>query len=569
MMRPCLALRSTIAATYFLLWCGSLPGHAEEVASLRATEVAETPSPVIARWKGGSVDQSTLDSWFRYHRLADLSEPERHAQVRSMVFTLALSEAAERRGVDSEIGTRFTLENGDAQTLIKLLRGHLKEQVEVADAEISEQVRAQPELRLKPRKVRLRNILKRLPEAASEADRAEALARMAQIRTELVGGADFAVVAQRESDSQTRFRGGLIGNIVPSDLPPDVAKIAGSLEAGMLSPVLEIADGLMILKCDQIIAEKRRSPEEVREIVRDHLFRLAERNAWKAFQDSLLAQAQPRPNLTTARDPEADAEAPVVQSKVGTLTRGTLVRLWAAQPGRRVMEDQNDEVLHNVIEGWVLRQASARHARQLGLEKSLAFQDAADWKRRTHLLGEELAYQVRMEFKPLEPDEIKAYFESHREQFRHPDRYKVATIMVPLTEGEERARYRFAEAVRKDLDEGSISFEDASRTHSKHSSAPDGGVLDWLSARALAGFGPRPFQVIQSMKPGDLSPVVRQDGAVYLFRLDGHRAAKAKSWDEAAKEAERALGNERIAAVQARIETRLMAELNIQVESVP
>lgn len=365
---------------------------------------------VVATWKGGAVDREKLESWRRFQR-RDRRQSDAPTDVRSEIESLLLVEtlaaAAGERGAEDEPALRFALESAEQRELLRALRRHLGERVEINEEEVQAQIRAQPELASRPRKVRLRNLYKRFPPGAREEEEKAALrARMEELLAELREGADFAELARRESDSQTRFHGELIGNVKAGEMMPAIDEIAMALAPGELSPVLDTGDGLVVLHCDDILEEVKRTPEEVRQMVVNHFRRQYEREGWESFQAELLGAASPRFDLALARDPAAGPEKVVARFEGGQITRGELSLLLASQPGRPSSgrpdpAEVDDQRLRSVLDSKVLKTLGAHRARQLGFAGDPELVERIAWQRSQLLAGDEIGRRIQEEFEPL------------------------------------------------------------------------------------------------------------------------------------------------------------------------
>ncbi len=90
--------------------------------------------------------------------------------------------------------------------------------------------------------------ISRVPDAS---DSAAALARAQDIRAELLAGADFAVVAQRESaDSVSRADGGDLGEATPGQFVREFEEAALALRPGQISEPVRSAFGIHIIKLE-------------------------------------------------------------------------------------------------------------------------------------------------------------------------------------------------------------------------------------------------------------------------------------------------------------------------------
>ncbi len=93
--------------------------------------------------------------------------------------------------------------------------------------------------------------------------------------------------------------------------------------------------------------------------------------------------------------------------------------------------------------------------------------------RRKILINKLMNYEIKL--KVAVPDEeVKEYYEKHKEEFRLPERAEVWMIFIPKNEGKELAESIFAKILSGE------SFEDLAKRYSKGPHAEDGGKLGFV-----------------------------------------------------------------------------------------
>ena len=128
----------------------------------------------------------------------------------------------------------------------------------VTEAEIAEafQAASGAERPKRPAAVSFRQII--IAPKPTAAAKAAARAKIDSLRTEIVGGADFAAVAKRESMDGTAQLGGDLGWVRRGKTVPEFEQWAFSLPVNQLSPVVETAYGFHLMRVDS------RQPGEVK-----------------------------------------------------------------------------------------------------------------------------------------------------------------------------------------------------------------------------------------------------------------------------------------------------------------
>lgn len=127
-------------------------------------------------------------------------------------------------------------------------RGFEKE-ASVTEADIDRYYREHPDEFVHPERVRVRRIfLEAKPDAA---ERAQVEARMAEIKKEADGGADFAALARTYSAGPEAADGGLLGWVTRESLVKELADAVFALPEGAISDVLSTQFGLVIFKVEK------------------------------------------------------------------------------------------------------------------------------------------------------------------------------------------------------------------------------------------------------------------------------------------------------------------------------
>jgi peptidyl-prolyl cis-trans isomerase D len=128
--------------------------------------------------------------------------------------------------------------------------------VEVTAKEIENYYQTNPEKFIQPKRIKVRHILlKADPKDAEGMTKARQKAE--SIREEASKGKDFSRLAKQYSeDPGTKDRGGDLGFISKGQVVPEFEEAAFGLKTGEISPVIQTAFGLHILKVDEIQEQK-------------------------------------------------------------------------------------------------------------------------------------------------------------------------------------------------------------------------------------------------------------------------------------------------------------------------
>jgi parvulin-like peptidyl-prolyl isomerase len=508
------------------------------LALLLAALAASSPDDVLATYRGGTVTRADYESWLLAYGLKHEDE-QRAARLEGVALSESLEAAAMAARLDQEPHTAFRLARIEEGLLAAALRQEVDRAIVIADEAVEAALKAEDKERYKPRTVRLRNIFKKVPHGATDAARAATRERMEEIRRQLLAGADFDDLAWRESESQTRFRGGAMGYIPPGVLRPDLERIAFALKKGELSPVLASADGLTILRCDDIDEGRVIPLDEARTMIRQGLWSRASLARQAELRTDLLTEAAPRYADTAGGDDSA-----AVSFQGGRITEAEL-RWLAGGPGPVPAESRR-----SLLEEQVVRVMSARRARARGLDQDALLRARVRWQRARLLATDEIARRINQSLVAPTDEEMRAHYRQNSQRYLSPVRVDVALIRWPLDKARMRQQFGEAEATVARLRAGELAFDQAARETSAHPSAAKGGRLGLLAMNDLAVLGPNVFRTVEELAPGHISGVVQQDDAIYVVKLWERQASRPLAFEEAAALVEKELGDARVAALQ-------------------
>ncbi len=199
-------------------------------------------------------------------------------------------------------------------------------------------------------------------------------------------------------------------------------------------------------------------------------------------------------------------------------------RIVAQVAGQPVMESEIDEALVEMGQharnydnprgrAALLDQIIAQKLFLLDAQRNLLEREPV-FKERMKKVRDELLTQFAME-KAVEKvrvsdEEIKAYFDSHPDQFQSGPVYDASHILVKT---EEEAR-----SISEEIASGSLTFENAAKKYSSCPSASSGGALGRFTTGQMV---PEFESACVSMTPGALSDPVQTQFGWHLIRLNG------------------------------------------------
>ncbi len=468
-----------------------------------------------------------------------------------MVLQLTLAQEARRRQLDDDPGYLLQLDLMLANWLQPKYRSLIAESVSIDSNEVERIYRILTDKPPKPRKVRLYNIYKRFPPDADEDSKKIVREAMQQIVARLESGGDFKQLASDESESQSRLKKGLIGNVPAGFLRPEIDRVAMSLKQGEVSGVIETADGLTLLFAESIIVPPVLTESILRDRAEGRVRRKAFDKAWQVFQDELQSESEVKFNwslLDQQRLQVAGDDAVVATFSLGEVTMRQARWLLAKDRESAQLSENQKEAL----ESRIMKYVSGRVAISQVDRRLPCWSDELERIRDylgNKLLSERMLLRlVNERFEPLKDAEVAEYFRENSELFVRPEHFRLSVLTWKLDPNDPRLTYKEASQVLHRLRKSPERFDNELKQHVSVHGKQDNGDLGWISRPNLAGkIGIDPLKAVLKLSVGDISELTRSDdGRLWIIHLADHEAKRPYRFEEADMMAKQSLGQQRM-----------------------
>lgn len=521
---------------------------------------------VVATFHDGSgrvpITRELFEDYLAYHQL----EPGTGASARLAALALVLRLEAEASR--DELTPRLALElrNDEDRLLSAELRRKRLAAVSVSDEAVEaqlEKARQRGGLE-RPRKLHLSHIFKRLPPGADDAARQRLRAHVEGLRRRLLDGEDFATLARAESDSQTAANSGRLGVVRPGTLPEPLEEIAYGLKEGELSQVLANDSGFVILRCDKIVEAYTTTLDDARDQIRRKLERVAAEKTWERLYDDALHAAAPEIDLEAARGEAGDDAVALRFGKYRLTAQDVrwLARTTAGAPTD--VEKLGAEELWQFLENHVVQTVLAERVREEPLDPAL--ERRRRWQRKTVLANAGLRQRVEALFEAPSEKELRAFVAEHPKRFVTRDQFRLQVLRVDDDpENPLEAGRRIADLSRS-LETGELPLDVAARQHSSHWSSANGGHVGWWTRKQLAAHSPALLREVLELTPGATTQPLHLDRSWWILHLLETAPSRPMTFEEARDFADTLLGNQRLAALQKKVEDQVARELELIVE---
>lgn len=494
---------------------------------------ARATSLVVATW--GDQNKVISDDYLQW--LAYLSLDDSAETLKEFVFMLNLAEKAVQRGIDKENDVQMEISGARYRILGEALRRQRNDHIRISSSEIDKFLQKNTKAFHRPRKLLLRDIYMTLPSDPAQAEAVRK--RMEVIRQQLKSGEDFKRLARLESQSQSRFRDGMLGRVAIEELPNSIAPVVEKLQPGDISDVIEYNDGLMILYCERIDGAVTPTQEEQRELARKKLHRMRIKRDWVALEARLMSE----------KHASVEVSVEELESLLATDFPGVDPVAIPAAHREKVKSD------------WILGVLLADQARHEGLGSTPQVVSALRWSPVRILARYELAAQVKEKIVNPSADELRRYYEDQKWRYRSFPQYKLAVIYFGKA---DEAVLKQAWDVTEQVKHHQLSFEEAARLYSKHASSQSNGLIGWVTIGKLFKLDAIVMKAIRQLEPGENTGLLRTKSGLWTYQLKEKQDTRQLSFEEALDTVQKDLVSERIEQLEDKIRQEAYVSLNIK-----
>ncbi len=328
-----------------------------------------------------------------------------------------------------------------------------------------------------------------------DGDRAE------ELREAILGGAEFAELAEAESTHASASFGGAVTYVRRGELERSLEDLAFALEEpGDLTPVVETEDGFVFVRLDERTLNPVRPDRDVaipqiRSIlesrVEDRLREETEARVQREAAASLFGEWLVRDELIG----EGNGDVIVAESSGETLTMDAFRTMLNMDAIRSGPEQQVAEAALAIAAQWTQRRAVALAVKGTDILEDPDVVRKLEKFRRDAILTTLYEDYVYGDLEYGEED-IRAYYDEHSEdEFTRPPEVRLAYLVVAEAQTAEEAARRLAAGEDFETVANDVSIDQASAAH--------GGRIGWV----------RPGQI--------LSVVEERVFALEIGELDG------------------------------------------------
>jgi parvulin-like peptidyl-prolyl isomerase len=479
------------------------------------------------------VTQDQLAGWRRYQELQrgdKRAERPLRAEVEEIVVLAVLDARFEALSPAAKAAHAIRWHQFMLGLAEERLRYAVRKDGAPSEEEVRREFEANPSAYGLPRYWQLENILKRIPKGAGEEDRARARTAMDKLRERILAGADFAQLAKEESDSETRLRGGSAGVVSLAQLAPEVARVVAGMKEGDLSPVIELPDGLTLLRCTRVLEPEAPSMERAHRMFGARVGEERFETAWEDLRSTLQADLQADyPNVDLRQGKPSDVLATYADGpRRGEITREDFqlhLSAFGVDLPTASAEDLRQQLQQRVLREGVLREAE-RRALIGGKDDAVLL----EWKARE--MRAWAVESVEVGVSPPAEEELQAAYEVASKKFRAQARITLRALKLPLRRDQPRSIYDEARTIGDRLAAGQMRFDDAATALRPHAERIDLGTL---TENEVWGMGLNVEKAVAATPPGGTTHLVQEGRTLWILQVvakePGHQLSFAEARD--------------------------------------
>ncbi len=179
-----------------------------------------------------------------------------------------------------------------AQIMARSKTRALSKEVVISEADVAAYYDEHKDSYVQPERIHLRQIM--LPARRNTDERTQAIAKLSQLRTDIVAGADFETLAKEHSQNLGAANGGIIGWMKQGDLDSAIENVAFALADGAVSEVVETPLGVYLLRVDEREVSTTQSLTEVRSSIEPELRAQIASTQYDKWMDTLRRHSNVR-----------------------------------------------------------------------------------------------------------------------------------------------------------------------------------------------------------------------------------------------------------------------------------
>lgn len=505
---------------------------ASALTACQAPSTDDPESVVMATYRDGAVTLEDLDQYLvqtsnRWTWDMDLSGGEQLEElVRRVATERLLADRAEAD--DTAPAERIEARLRDIKRRAAAQDALLREPPEPVERDdLGAYLESQRERIDRPERRRVLHLFKRFDDRARRQEERAALEKeLEALRDRTLAGENFSLLARDHSDSETRHREGILGEVVRGQFSEDFDSVVFGLDEGFPSDPVFTADGGHLFFVADIFPERRFTVDDLgpmllQELLLERQYQQLRAIAQRLMEDAgeeILPESYFEGLLSAPSPPAVLFRVADVEFRLEDFRRIAESRPRSQDPGAaaqllQLTYDQ-EVILHYGYE------------RLDGGERLRIPAEELDRERLAVVVELHLDRVLRQRLSQ-DDERPRAHHARNTGRFSRPVTVSLTRLEIPAEAVDSRLMGTLEGSVEA-LDAGQLTLEDLAERH--------GGRLTELPERSVAqlrAVDPKAVQFAFALQPGQHTPPYTWQRGLVLSRLDTRREAEPRTFEEA------------------------------------
>jgi peptidyl-prolyl cis-trans isomerase C len=354
------------------------------------------------------------------------------------------------------------------------------------------------------------------------------------ILEQLKKGVDFKELTQQYSTYRSQKDGGEVV-LRRNSLPPPIEKAVSNLKPGETSDVIKMQNKYYIVK---LINKEEASTEELKN-VRASIERAIRKQKEKERSDEYLKYLREHQTIRIEQELLAAIKLSGNSEEIESLSKDerTLAEVDSFLITVRDFVDlaksypmkSKEEILNE----WIDRKVVDHEALNRHYELEPDLKDMV-YRYKGQLLKNTFIKRVVIPQIDISDKTLEEYYSSHQKSFSKPASFKIQQITVKTIDE--------AQDILNNLQNGA-DFSWLAKKRSGDSAAQEGGDIGWLTKAEM----PETVRkILDTLKPGDISPILKIVPQYRIIRLQGKREEEVEEFDKVKKTVYKAAFEEQV-----------------------
>jgi peptidyl-prolyl cis-trans isomerase C len=194
--------------------------------------------------------------------------------------------------------------------------------------------------------------------------------------------------------------------------------------------------------------------------------------------------------------------------------------------------EKNPQLKEAVLRQFIQSIVISNLAKEKGFDKTAEVRDQMDFFKDNYLATLYLKHEILSKIN-IPDEDLKKYYEGHKDEFKTPEMVKVRHILVKVDESapekDKKAARKKAEGILKRIKAGEDFAKLAAEVSDDPGSKENGGEIGFFpKGRMVKSFEDAAF----ALKPGEVSGLVKTQYGYHIIKLEEKKPAGVQTFDE-------------------------------------